>query len=396
MSGPKCAGLTQRQGHKGGKRYNRSISGLIEQNGLKKLSTMMKDRKNKILVVDDAPDNLRMLMSLLSQTYEVVEAENGQTALTLASEESPDLILLDVMMPDLDGFEVCKRLKANDQTRDIPVIFLTVHDKLSDKMTAFKAGGVDYMTKPFHTQEVLMRVETHLTIHRLRTRLEAQIAELDAFAHTVAHDLKSPLWLMTGFAEMLLADFADRMPEGMKGYVESIERTGKKGIRIVEELLLLASVERQDVKITAVDMQPVVNSALDRLQLMLQEYEPTIIQPEDWPSARGYAPWLEEVWVNYFSNALKYGGRPPRVECGATKLDENRVKFWVQDDGAGIAPEDQRKLFTEFRKLETARNEGHGLGLSIVQRIIHQLGGEVGLESRVGQGSCFYFVLPAA
>jgi signal transduction histidine kinase len=372
------------------------IVGLIEQNGLKKLSTMMKDHKEKILVVDDAPDNLRMLMSLLSQAYEIVEAENGKAALTMAREQLPDLILLDVMMPDINGFEVCKQLKADDQTRHIPVIFLTVHDKLSDKMTAFKAGGVDYVTKPFHTQEVLMRVETHLTIHRLRTRLETQIAELDAFAHTVAHDLKSPLWLMTGFAEMLLADFGNVMPEGMREYVESIERTGKKGIRIVEEILLLASVERQDVKITAVDMQPVVTSALERLQMMLQEYGPTIIQPENWPSARGYAPWLEEVWVNYFSNALKYGGRPPLVECGATLLDGNRVKFWVQDNGVGIAPEDQRKLFAEFRKLETARNEGHGLGLSIVQRIIHQLGGEVGVESQIGQGSCFYFVLPGA
>lgn len=357
---------------------------------------MMKDHKEKILVVDDAPDNLRLLMSLLSQAYDVVEAEDGETALVVASEQSPDLILLDVMMPDIDGFEVCRQLKANEKTRDIPVIFLTVFDKLSDKLAAFKAGGVDYVTKPFQTQEVLIRVETHLTIHRLRTRLEAQIAELDAFAHTVAHDLKSPLWLMTGFAEMLLADFGAVMPAEMQGYVESIERTGKTGIRIVEELLLLASVERQDVKVTAVDMQPIITSALDRLQMMVQEYKPTILQPESWPSARGYAPWLEEVWVNYFSNALKYGGQPPLIECGATLLDETRVKFWVQDNGPGIASEDQKKLFAEFRKLETTRHEGHGLGLSIVQRIVHELGGEVGVESQLDHGSCFYFVLPAA
>lgn len=357
---------------------------------------MMKDRKEKILVVDDAPDNLRLLVSLLSQAYDVVEAEDGETALLMAREEAPDLILLDVMMPDIDGFEVCERLKADERTRDIPVIFLTVYDKLSDKMTAFNAGGVDYVTKPFHTQEVLMRVETHLTIHRLRTRLETQIEELDAFAHTVAHDLKSPLWLMTGFAEMLLEDFGKLMSKEMKGYVESIERTGKTGIRIVEELLLLASVERQDVKITAVDMQPIVNSALERLQMMFQEYEPTIVHPDTWPSARGYAPWLEEVWVNYFSNALKYGGQPPRIVCGATELEGNRVKFWVQDNGPGIALEDQTKLFAEFRKLETNRHDGHGLGLSIVQRIVQQLDGKVGVESQLGEGSRFYFVLPSA
>ena len=127
---------------------------------------------------------------------------------------------------------------------------------------------------------------------------------------------------------------------------------------------------------------------------MIEEYQPQITQPDAWPTAVGYAPWLEEVWTNYISNALKYGGQPPQVTIGATTLDNGMVQFWVQDNGNGIASKDQDKLFAEFSRIDTDRAKGHGLGLSIVKRIIQRLGGEVGVESQIGQGSKFYFTLP--
>ena len=357
----------------------------------------MKARKEKILVVDDAPHNLRLLVSLLSQAYEVIVAPNGATALEIANEQLPDLILLDVMMPDMNGIEVCTQLKANDQTSDIPVIFLTVFDKLSDKMTAFSAGGVDYITKPFQTKEVLARVETHLTIRRLQTDLETQVAELDAFAHTVAHDLKSPLWLMAGFAEMLLDEYKDMMPEGMEESLQAINRAGQTGIKIVEELLLLASLRKQEVALTPVDMPAVVNRAIDRLSMAATDHELSVIDPEAWPVVLGYEPWLEEAWVNYLGNAMKYSGPSAKISCGASLEDDGRVKFWVQDDGPGITVADQEKLFTEFGQLgPTRQQQGHGLGLSIVQRIIHRLAGETGVDSQLGEGSCFFFILPRA
>ena len=356
----------------------------------------MKTHKEKILVVDDAPHNLRLLVSLLSQAYEVIVASDGVVALETAVEQLPDLILLDVMMPDVNGFEVCTQLKANAKTSHIPVIFLTVFDKLSDKMTAFNAGGVDYITKPFQTREVLARVETHLTIRRLQKRLEAQVAELDAFAHTVAHDLKSPLWLMTGFAEALLTDFADEMPEGMAGYLESINRAGQTGVKIVEELLLLASVQKKEVELTAVAMPTILHQAIDRFHQLFPDHQPTIVQQDEWPEVLGYAPWLEEVWVNYLTNAVKYGGTPPQISCGMTRLEGDKIKFWVQDNGSGISEADQKNLFTEFSQLQPTRRQGHGLGLSIVQRIIRRLEGEVGVESQANEGSCFFFILPLA
>ena len=357
----------------------------------------MNAHKEKILVVDDAPHNLRLLVSLLSQAYEVIVASDGATALTIAQEQLPDLILLDVMMPEMNGFEVCTQLKSDSLTSDIPVIFLTVFDKLSDKMTAFNAGGVDYVTKPFQTKEVLARVETHITLRRLQRNLEAQIKELDAFAHTVAHDLKSPLWHVTGFASMLLTEYAGLMPEGMEPYVQSINQAGQTGVKIVEELLLLASLRKQEITLTPVNMPAVVNRAIERLNMTATGHQLIIIDAETWPVVLGYEPWLEEAWFNYLNNAVKYSGPSTEIRCGATLVDDDRAKFWVQDEGPGITAADQQKLFTEFEQLEpTQHPKGHGLGLSIVQRIIHRLAGETGVESQLGEGSCFFFILPLA
>lgn len=146
-------------------------------------------------------------------------------------------------------------------------------------------------------------------------------------------------------------------------------------------------------------MMDVILSVRERLSHVIEEYEAEIILPDAWPTAVGYAPWVEEVWANYLSNGLKYGGRPPRLQLGGESMGNGMVRFWVRDNGAGLAEADQATLFREFSRVHAAHSgsiEGHGLGLSIVSRIVKQLGGEVGLESEMGQGSVFYFTLPAA
>ena len=170
---------------------------------------MAKTKQGNILVVDDTPNNLHLLMDILTRKgYEVRPAPNGERALSAARSQPPDLILLDIMMPGMSGYDVCRKLKANRATRDIPVIFLSALDDLLNKMEAFAVGGVDYVTKPFQSKEVLARVETHLKIRRLQVQLEAQVAELNAFAHTVAHDLKSPLAIVKGLYRSTHAGFA--------------------------------------------------------------------------------------------------------------------------------------------------------------------------------------------
>lgn len=246
--------------------------------------------------------------------------------------------------------------------------------------------------------------------------LKARNSELDAFAHTVAHDLRSPLTGLIGFIDLLeMAAMERDIPEFVE-YAHYLNRNSVKMNNIIDELLLLASVREVDeLDVQLVDMERIVHEAQARLDYLIEEYDAVVTAYETWPHVTGYAPWIEEVWVNYLSNAVKYGGKPdqdipPRIELGYDLIeggtaatgtgDENgtgpAVRFWVRDNGVGLTPEQQHQLFTPFERLHNVRAEGHGLGLSIVRRILEKLGGTVGVESEKGEGSTFYFVLPAA
>jgi len=140
-------------------------------------------------------------------------------------------------------------------------------------------------------------------------------------------------------------------------------------------------------------MGAIVSEAQSRLAYMIEQYQAEIITPTDWPTAQGYASWVEEVWINYLSNAIKYGGECPQIELGATVQNDDTVRFWIKDNGPGLTAEEQKELFIPFTRLNQIRTEGHGLGLSIVERIVEKLGGTVGVESTAGQGSTFFFTL---
>lgn len=223
----------------------------------------------------------------------------------------------------------------------------------------------------------------------LRSRNE----ELDAFAHTVAHDLQNPLAQIIGFAAMLGSPDEELTAEDRETARQVIADNAQKMSVIIRELLLLSSVRQAEVEVRPLDMQKIVEAALARLTHMIAEYQADLILPDEWPEAMGYAPWIEEIWENYLSNALKYGGRPPSVEMGGTAQSGGMVRFWVKDNGPGLSPEDQSKLFAPFTKLT---ENGHGLGLSIVRRVVRKLGGQVAVESRLGSGSIFSFTLPTA
>lgn len=234
--------------------------------------------------------------------------------------------------------------------------------------------------------------------------LEAQNAELDAFAHTVAHDLRSPLTGIVGFVDLLSQALEEQGDKRLSEYVHYIARSTVKMENIIDELLLLASVRAMDeITLSPLDMGRIVMEARDRIEYLIEEYGAKVTVEDGWPQTLGYAPWVEEVWVNYLSNAVKYGGQPnagvpPRVVLGYDPPADGStwVRFWVRDNGPGLAPEQQARLFTPFERLHNVRAEGHGLGLSIVRRIVEKLGGQVGVESTLGVGSTFYFTLPRA
>jgi PAS domain S-box-containing protein len=231
--------------------------------------------------------------------------------------------------------------------------------------------------------------------------LESRNEELDTFAHMVAHDLQDPLNLVIGFAELLVQAEADLTSEERHRYLETIADKGRKMSNIIEALLLLAGVRKAQVPLEPLDMGQIVAEALARLADMIEQYQAEIQCPGDWPMALGYGPWVEEVWVNYVSNAIKYGGRPPVIALGAELLpagaNEPGVRYWVRDNGRGLSREEQGDLFKPFTQLDPMHVEGHGLGLSIVRRIVEKLGGRIGVESDgvPGEGSVFSFTLLA-
>jgi signal transduction histidine kinase len=231
---------------------------------------------------------------------------------------------------------------------------------------------------------------------RLVEALRRRTAELDAFAEDVAHDLGNPLTLIMGTAEALAEGYDLQPEESLRSSLRTIARNGRRMKDIIDALLLLAGVREEEVETEPLDMTSIVAEAQQRMPHVVEEYRAKIIVPDTWPVALGYSQWFEEVWDNYLSNALKYGGRPPRVELGATVQPGGMVSFWVRDNGRGLTPEEQAMLFTPFKRLDKKRADGHGLGLAIVQRIVEKLGGQVWVESEVGQGSTFGFTLPAA
>jgi signal transduction histidine kinase len=226
---------------------------------------------------------------------------------------------------------------------------------------------------------------------------EALIADLDAFAHTVAHDLQNPLSLIIGYASFLQTIAEETLNGEIREAVEPILQTSEKMVHIVDELLILSSVRQQEVRPISLDMAEIVSEVQKRLRQVIEEYGATLVLPESWPAAAGHPAWVEEIWVNYISNAIKYGGSPPRVELGAEPGADGMVRFWVRDNGDGLDPAVRDRLFAAYTRLDQVRASGYGLGLSIVRRIVDKLGGEVDIESpnRPGQGSTFTFTLPA-
>jgi two-component system sensor histidine kinase/response regulator len=187
-----------------------------------------------------------------------------------------------------------------------------------------------------------------------------------------------------------------RLPEELQEYLNAVARNGRKMHDVIEELELLAGIRKAKVELKPLNMGRIIAEVQQRLAYLIDEYQAEITVSEYWPVALGHTPWVEEVWANYLSNALKYGGCPPRIRLGATERSDGMIRFWVRDNGPGLTEEEQAQLFTEFTHLTQTQAGGYGLGLSIVRRIVTKFGGEIGCESEVGQGSVFYFTLPSA
>ncbi len=352
-----------------------------------------------ILIVDDTPANLGALVETLGAAgYRLMEAEDGEEALAQTAETRPDLILLDVMMPGLDGFETCRRLKAQPETRDIPVLFMTALTETADKVKAFAVGAVDYITKPIQHEEALARVSTHLTLRHLRRQLEEQLALKEKFLRIAGHDLRNPLCLIL-MAGGLAQRRGDAPPE-IADYLASIHESALQMRRIIDTFLDIRKLPGGGEPLGRVDLNLVAAAVVAQHGITAENKKIILtLEPGDrLPLARCETPHVYQALTNLVSNALKFSpsGRRVMVRIQATG---NRVRTEVQDEGPGVPPAERAQLFGEYSRLSprpTGDEESHGLGLAIVKHLVESQGGKVGADFPAAGGSVFWFELPFA
>jgi len=370
--------------------------------------------KTTIMVVDDVPANVRLLGGILrTQGYRVRECLNGCAALAAAADQPPDLILLDIMMPEMNGYAVCERLKADEKLASIPVIFLSSLSDAPDKVQAFSAGGVDYITKPFQIDEVQARVETHLKIRRLQVELETKNRKLiesnerlqelealrDSLVHMIIHDLRNPLTAISTFAYLL--ETAERENLSAKGlaYVGHIVQSTDCLIEMSSSMLDVSKMEsgQMQLNLAACDLGAIAREIVSRLEALKGERQIALALPEQPVFVRGDAQLFSRLVQNLVGNALKFVPvATGRVDIALTS-EGGRVRCAVRDNGPGILPEHQEKVFDKFWQ-GTAREQGYkyssGLGLTFCKMVVEAHGGRIGVESEVGVGSTFWFELP--
>lgn len=258
--------------------------------------------------------------------------------------------------------------------------------------TEWEGGPVNLIS----LRDITVHEEVKASMQRRTDELVSQNMALDEFAHTMAHQIQGLLSQMVGYASYIDMHYQDILNDEINLALGRIVQSGHKMNNVINELLLLASIRSEEIPIVPVDLNRIVTEVKKRLRFQIEESSAILQEPDLWPIVMGHAPWIEEALLNYINNGIKYGGSPPKLQLGTDIQPDNMVCIWVKDNGQGIAEIDQARLFKPHTRLQQRHVRGEGLGLSIVNRIIHRCGGEVGLISKVGQGSTFWFTLPYA
>lgn len=376
-----------------------------------------RDNVETILIVDDEPNNLKVLYDLLSQhSYEVRAARDGQMALDTVQAATPDLILLDIKMPGMTGYDVCQRLKANPETRDVPVIFISALNQVEDIVKAFDVGGVDYITKPFQHAEVMARVRTHLTIiqqqrqltfqqeqiaamrRRDRDRFDHLTAMREQFVRSAAHDLKNPLALVTGYASMLRRFDEVRTSPKILECVEQIEYSGEQMLSLITSMLDYVRMQSGlNLDLEQVSLPDFLANIIDGHRANAQEKGINLVfkAPDEDLHVKIDRQLMKRVFDNLLSNAIKYSPADTTTEVELV-VDRNRAATHIRDQGYGIQQDEIPHLFEPFyRAAQKGQDiEGSGLGLSVVREILQQHIGSIEVKSTPGKGSTFSVYLP--
>ena len=363
-----------------------------------------------ILVVDDTPANLRLLCEILdNKGFRVREVPNGNLALKVAEKEKPDLILLDIMMPDMDGFEVCRLIKENQNLKDVPIIFISALNDTIDIVKAFKVGAADYITKPFRAEEVKARVTTHLKLYQQRrelheqsTRLQKINAEKDKLFSIISHDLRGPFNGFLGLTNVLTEKLADLTKEETLKIAESMQNTATNLYRLIGNLLEWSQSQRGLIKFVPVPFLLIPFIVENMIQVLDSANNKSIGIKYEIPAnlevfADGHM--LASILRNLASNAVKFTHSGGIVTISAKSEPDNSVEIIISDTGIGMSSnmiEDLFRLDVQSNRLGTQGEPSTGLGLILCKDYIDKHGGKLYVESEEGKGSTFYVTLPGA
>ncbi len=408
-----------------------------------------------ILTVDDSSSDFKVLSHFLkSRGFKIVVANNGLSAISLAQKSLPDIILLSIMMPGMDGLETCQRIKSHSKTHNIPIIFMTGNTDIETKIRGFKLGAVDYITKPFEAQEILDRIQIQLQLKQmqhilqrqnkqlqqeiaqrkiteqelrkiqakereLNYKLEQKVAartgelvhttqelearnqelqrsnaELESFAYAVSHDLQAPLRSIKMFAQLLTQEYQELLQGQPQEYIEYITSSAERMENLIHDLLAYSRAGKNEQTWLPISLEELINTSIRNLEVTIKENQATV-NVGNLPTLMVNPTEMTQVFQNLISNGIKFCGKQqPLIEIGAVS-DEDNWQIFVKDNGSGIDSKYHQKIFQVFQRLHSEDDyPGTGIGLSICEKIVKHHGGKIWLESLPNQGSTFYFTLP--
>jgi two-component system, sensor histidine kinase and response regulator len=365
------------------------------------------DENPKILIIDDIASNIQVVANLLKKNnYNISYAQSGKTGLERANQIDFDLILLDIMMPEMDGFEVCHHLKKNKKTKDIPIIFLTAKTTEDSLKKGFEAGAVDFIPKPFKADELLARVNTHIQLKTVREILSATNLELqqanankDKLLSIIAHDLRNPFSVLITFSKLLLDSIDDFSRDDILNYLNTFYQTSKHGYDLLDNLLKWSKSQtgKMEVNSEILDVRDLIeeNITLLNSQASAKKIQMFNRVPEKLMAVADLNMILTVI-RNLISNAIKFTYEGGKIEIKG-KSSKNHVEISVEDTGVGIDPEDLNKIFRieiKHSTAGTADERGSGLGLVLCKEFVEKNLGQLRASSEVGKGSKFWFTLP--
>ncbi len=350
----------------------------------------------EILLVDDTPEHIESAVSVLrDNNFKIRIATKGSTALKLLNQRQPDLILLDVYMPEMDGFEICKIIKNDSNYHSIPIIFLTSSNDEDSIKKGFELGAQDYVVKPFNISELLARVHTHIKLKQQTESLLQANRELDSFCYSVSHDLKAPLLSISKLTEYLAADYSDKLDSDGRELIANIQEKSKEVINIIDHLLEFSRMSEMEMKIESINLEQLFREVYGEL-IKLEPPRQVQFAIHHLPTIHGDPVMIKLLVLNILSNSLKYTRNRKTALIEVTSA-ENGAEYIisVKDNGAGFDMRYSSRLFKVFQRLHSDNEfEGSGVGLAISQKILKRHNGKAWITGVVNEGATFYFSLP--